>query len=282
MEHFYDALIHKQIDTSEELQKIQYLLTEERLMLETFHCVSLLQVIDAQFFRKIQAKGNCVNVPEFLGFPNEDYGSADAIDGFCQFIERLSTLFRQVKPLLNHEPHGMMDQIDTIQDLIDEDLHLLGFDLHYQAHPRYGDIAFVCHKSAEAMAAISLAPNETIAEHIFRYLRVLDTGTAETKRVQLGEIYFGLKPLLDTARKNGIEISHLKCINTLINNLNIRHPNAEGIGSESTPFLKTTSNAELIKMYDTLFALLLNAITQLDVASKEEFIKEIISKINEK
>ena len=278
MKHFYEELANKQINASKEIKKFRCLLTENRKM-GPFQHTSLLGIIDAQFFRKIQAKGNCVDAYEFLGFLDGDYGSADAIDQFCQFVERVSTLLRQVKPLVGDEMYGMLEQINTIYELIDEDLHLLDFDLRYQTHPRYGDIAFVCHKSAEAIAAIALAPNETIAGHIFEYLRVLDDANVETKRIQLGELYFGIKPSLDLASHKGITIQGRDHIDCFINNLNIRHPNTNGIGSERTPFLETESDEGLIKAYDALFALLLNAITQLDIANKTELIHEIRKKI---
>lgn len=284
MKHFYDFIANSQISFREEIGKIYQLLCKETKYYGAYFDVSLISYIDSNFFRSLPLKSNHITAESFLGVNGWFSNECDPRDMFCIVVEGVASLLYQTVYKHERELSDLaVEQIRSINTLIDEDVYRLGMKFQMVKTERYGPFQRVVFSSDEAMAAIQFVPDQKTAELILSYVRVLSSNDVDYKKRILGDLYFGLKPLFD-AQRSGMPFSGLLGdIRSFVNNLDIRHPNKNATGKEESKFLHAMGRAELVKAYDALYAMILSAVVQIGALEYEKTISDIKSKIaNEK
>ena len=243
-------------------------------------CYSLENMID-EIFPTWEGRGTCIcckNMRQELGIDDihkKTNFTEDYILTCLEYYKNIFILFiNKVAPKLDHYTYSYSNSFR----MLNPNMNKLLDHLNYEQHILEKENRVILIPKNPAATAVAEISSEDTAMAILMYHHASLKGQLEEKRKLLQSIANEYEDLL----KNPIDgfTEYFKTVRGMLNNLNIRHNNINGVNKKDE--ISKMSNEQLENWYDELYQLLLFCVLIKDNKERKDKMAEFLKGLKEK
>lgn len=267
--NFFEVLSNLEIDPVIEMAKIEKLFSKKAFV-HAGNNTTLYKLIDNYRFLEWHYRGSCLSMQDLRLVCNIP-SSEDMLN--CSIDCSIEDMFLYFEFILNMlDLLGTISNLPYIKELINRIEHNINFlcDKYNLKVKKIEDQIWIVENSEKVSALCEINPR--LAPKLLEYSRFSLKGDIKKKQEILSSLalkYEGIKSEL----RNASQANLVNDIDTLLNNLNIRHNNNEG--EHKKEIVCQMDDAQIEEWYDRIFDLILLAFMYNDYASYKSQIKKL-------
>ena len=243
---------------------------------EFFRIDSVGNVIDEYIIKDWKYNARCLKLDDLakkLGVTHSDLFMSNYSEEKCLiYFELIYNLAQEVKRKYVDVPRkivlkeeNLFKIIENIESIVDE----LGYNIQ-----KNNDVYQIIEKDIIAVAVAE--KNSNISEKVISYRRFSLKGDLETKKEIILKLAEKIEPLRSKFKSTSYNML-MDDVQMLLNNLNLRHNNLEGVNKKD--YLISMNDNELEKWYDRTYDMILGIIIVNDYLDSKESLSELKAKI---